>query len=118
MPKDSFHTSKHNYLEFRTLKKKKSKLQERKWRDVCVYFVLKKKEKLNICTQWVLLYLLLHLFYQISWQQFLLFPQNKKTHELDAKQRVSHDLLQLLSLKPLRGFDSYYELMQPTLSMC
>lgn len=119
MPKESFHTPKHNDLEFRPLKKKKkTKLQERKWRDVCIYFVSKKKAKLSICIQWVLLDLLLHLFYQISLQQFLLFPQNNKNHEPHAKWWVSHDLLQLLSLKLLRGFNSYYEMMQRIISMC
>lgn len=56
---------------------------------------------------------LLHLFHQTSLQLFLFFPRNNKTHELQAKWRVSHDLLQLLSLKLLSGFDSYYEMMQP-----
>lgn len=72
--------------------------------------VLVLEQKESACMQWVLLDPLLHLLHQIPLQLFLFFPRNNKTHELQAKWPVSHNLLQLLSLKLLRGFDMIHVL--------
>lgn len=76
-PRQSSYTSKIWWFTVQNFKRKKSLSYKRKWRDVHVYFVLK-KAKLSICIQWMLVDTWLHLCYQISLQQCLLFPPNNQ----------------------------------------